>query len=324
MSNFYCIVLTLNLTYISEISAFNSSGYAIRRVQENQEGQILNGTHQLLAYADDVNRVGENIDTVQRNTKALLDASKEVGLEVNTEKTKYMLVSRCQKAGQTQSIKIGNRSFESVAKFKCLGTTLTCYHSVQSLLSSRLLSRNVKVKIYKTIILPVVLYGCETWSLTLREEHRLRVFENRVLRRIFGPKRDEVTGEWRKLHNEEVRNLYSSPDIIRQVKARRMRWAGHVARMGEERKVYKVLVGKSEGKRLLERPRRRWEDGIRMDLRKTGLGVVDWIGLAQDRDRWRAVVSAVMNLRVLAPRSYSGWIHLLCFTALCEFFSSFV
>jgi hypothetical protein len=127
----------------------------MRRVQENQEGLILNGTHQLLAYADDVNIVGENIDTIQRNTEALLDASKEGGLEVNPEKTKYMLVSRCQKAGQRQSIKIRNRSFEIVAKFKCLGTTLTdqnciheeiknrlnsgnaCYHSVQSLLSSR-------------------------------------------------------------------------------------------------------------------------------------------------------------------------------------------
>jgi hypothetical protein len=174
--------------------------YAIRRVQENQEG--LTGT-QLLAYADDVNIVEENIDTIQKNTEALLDASKEVGLEVNPEKTKYMLVSMCQKAGQTQRIKIGNRSFEIVAKFKYLRTTLTdqnciheeiksglnsgnaCYRSVQSILSSRLLSRNVKVKIYKTIILPVVLYGCETWSLMLREEHRLRVFENTVLRRIF-------------------------------------------------------------------------------------------------------------------------------------------
>jgi hypothetical protein len=101
-------------------------------------------------------------------------------------------------------------------------------------LSSRLLSRYVKVKIYKTIILPVVLYGCETWSLMLREEHSLRVFENRVLRRTFGPKRDEVMGEWRKLHNKELHNLYSSPDIIRQVKSRRMRWVGHIARVGEE------------------------------------------------------------------------------------------
>jgi hypothetical protein len=129
------------------------------------------------------------------------------------------------------------------------------------------------------------------------------VFENRVLRRIFGPKRDEVTGECRKLHSEELHNLFSFPDIIRQVKSRRMRWAGHVARMGEERKLYKVLVGKSEEKRPLGRPRRRWEDGIRMDLREIGLRGVDWIRLFQDRDRWRAVVSAVMNLGVLAPRS---------------------
>jgi hypothetical protein len=129
------------------------------------------------------------------------------------------------------------------------------------------------------------------------------VFENRVLRRIFGPKRDEVTGERRKLHNEELHNLYSSPDTIRQVKARRMRWAGHVARMGEDIKVYNVSVGKPVGKRPPGRPRRRWEDEIRMNLREIGLGGVDWIRLAQDRDRLGAVVSAVMNLRVLVPWS---------------------
>jgi hypothetical protein len=114
---------------------------------------------------------------------------------------------------------------------------------VQNLLFSRLLSKNLKIKIYRTIILPVVLYGCETWALTLREERRLQVFENRVLRKVFGPKRDEVTGEWKKLHNEELSDLYSLPNIVRVVKSRRMRWAGHVARMGEDRGVHRVLVG---------------------------------------------------------------------------------
>ena len=107
------------------------------------------------------------------------------------------------------------------------------------------------------ILMYVVLYGCETWSLTLREEHRLRVFENRVLKRVFGPKRDEVTREWRKLHNEELNDLYSLPNIVRVIKSRRMRWAGHVARMGEDSGVHRVLVGKPEGKRPLGRPRRR-------------------------------------------------------------------
>jgi hypothetical protein len=176
-----------------------------------------------LAYADNVNIVGENIDTVKKNTEAFLDVNKEVGLEVNPEKTKCALTSCNQKIGQKHNMNIENRSFEDVAKFKYLRTTLidqncmqeeiksrlnsgkACYNSVQSPLSARLLSRKLKIKIYKTIILPVVLYGSETWSLTLREQYRLRVFENRVLR-IFGPKSYEVTGEWRKLHIGELHN----------------------------------------------------------------------------------------------------------------------
>jgi len=144
----------------------------------------------------------------------------------------------------------------------------------------------------------VALYGCETWSLTLREERNLRVFENMVLRRIFGLRRDEVTGERRRLHNEELNDLYSSPNIARVIKSRGMRWAGHVARMGEERELYRALVGKPEGRRPLGRPRCRWVDNIRMELLEVGCGYMDWIGLAQDRDRWRTLVSAVMNLRV--------------------------
>jgi len=132
----------------------------------------------------------------------------------------------------------------------------------------------------------------------MAEERKLRVFENMMLRRIFGPRRDEVTGEWRRLHNEELSDLYSSPNIVRVIKLRRIRWAGHVARMGEEMGVYRVFVGKPEGKRPLERPSCRWVDNIRMDLQEVGCGYMDWIGLAQDIDGWRTLVSAVMNLRV--------------------------
>jgi hypothetical protein len=147
--------------------------------------------------------------------------------------------------------------------------------------------------LFKTIILTVVLYGCQTWSLTLREEHRLRVFQNRVLRRIFGPKRDEVTGEWKKLHNKELHDLYFSPSIIRGG------WDGRVMYHEWGRwRTHRLLVGKPEEKRPLGRPRRGWVDNIRMDLGEVGWGDVDWIGLAQDRNRWRALVSSVLNLRV--------------------------
>jgi len=188
------------------------------------------------------------------------------------------------------SLRHDNSAIERVENFKYLGTTLTnknsiqkeiksrlklgsaCYYSVRDLLSSNLLSKKLNIKIYRTITLPLVLYGCETWSLILREERRLRVFENRVLRRVFGPKRDEVTEEWRKLHNKQLSDLYSLPNIVRVVKSRRMRWAGHVARMGQGRVVHRVLVGKPEGKRQLGRPRRRWEDNIKMDFQEVGRG----------------------------------------------------
>jgi len=130
---------------------------------------------------------------------------------------------------------------------------------VQNLLSSSLLVKTLKTEIYRIIILLVVLYGCATWLLTLREERRLRMFKNKVLRRIFGPKRDEVTREWRELHNVELNDLYSSPNMFQVIKSRRIRWAGHVARMGEKRGVYRILAGKPEGKRQFGRPRHKWD-----------------------------------------------------------------
>jgi len=132
----------------------------------------------------------------------------------------------------------------------------------------------------------------------MREERKLRLFENMVLRRIFGPRRDEVTGEWRILHIEELNGLYSPPNIVRVIKSKRLRWAGHVAHMSEDRGVCRVLVRKPGGRRQLERPRRRWVDNIRLDLQEVGCGYIDWIGLAQDRNRWWTLLSTVMNIRV--------------------------
>jgi hypothetical protein len=186
-----------------------------------------------------------------------------------------MGMSQDQNAGQNINIQTGKKSFKTVKRFKYLGATLmnqnsipeeikrrlksgnACYHSVQNLLSSSLLSKYVKIEIYRTIILQVVLYDCETSSLTLREEYRLRVFENRVLRRIFGPKRDETRGEWQRLHNEELYALYSSPNINWVIKSIRLRGVGHVAHMGDSARAYKVLARKPERRRPFGRPRHR-------------------------------------------------------------------
>ncbi|KAJ4446760.1 hypothetical protein ANN_13457 [Periplaneta americana] len=314
---------------------------AIIKSEVQINGTIFNKTQHILGYANDVVITGRRIQDVEEALIALDKETQKLGFKINTKKSKFTSITIRQN-DRVKEVKMRTYKFEKVEKFKYLGATVTnrndtreeikhrinmgnaCYYSVEKILSSSLLSKNLKVRIYKTVILPVVLYGCEAWTLTLREEHRLRVFENKVLRKIFGAKRDEVTGEWRKLHNTELHALYSSPDIIRNIKSIRLRWAGHVARMGESKNAYRVLVGRPEGKRPLGRPRRIWEDNIKMDLREVGYVRTQHscprrdsnpqpFGPSDrdmpypyrlrhpgrlDRDRWRAYVRATMNLRV--------------------------
>jgi hypothetical protein len=186
----------------------------------------LNGLRRLLVYTDDINILGGSIHIImKKNTEALIVASEETGLEVNAEKTKYVFMSQEQRTGKNHNIKLGNTHFARVEQINYLETAIknqnsiheeiksrlksenACYHSVQNILSSTVLSKNIRINICRIIILHVVLYGCKTWSLTWREGHRLRLFENRGLRKTFGTRRDEVTWEWRRLHNEELYDL---------------------------------------------------------------------------------------------------------------------
>jgi hypothetical protein len=233
--------------------------------------------------------LGDSVNTIKENTHIHLEASRDVSLEINAEKTKYMITSRHPNSGQNQNTRTANETFGNVVQFKYLGMTLTNQNDIRDEIKSKIylrecllsfspmssvfpsLIKKLNIKVHKTVILPVVLYEYETLSFTLREEHSLRVFENRILRKIFGPKSEEDES-WRKLHNDELHSLYSSPNIVRVIKSRRLKWAGHVVRMGEERGVYRILVGRPEG-------RDHWKDldvGRRTTIRWT-LG---------NRNRW--------------------------------------
>ncbi|XP_055375384.1 uncharacterized protein LOC129608086 [Condylostylus longicornis] len=268
-------------------------------------GHIFTRPYQIMAYADDVCIVSKSYRTMAETFVVLAEMALEVGLLVNEEKTKYLRMSRDERRRAPQNITIGEYNFEGVTHFRYLGATIfndnsmhACineniqngnrsYYANKKLFQSRLLSRNLKTILYKTTIRPIVTYGCEAWSLTQGDENNLKIFERKILRKIFGPKRLE-DGAYLLRTNEELNQSIHGENIVKHIKSQRLRWAGHLARMHEDRKQkrtfeYKPLLSRGRG-----RPRARWIDGIESDLRT--LGVRDWKREAENRAEWRQIV----------------------------------
>ena len=268
-----------------------------------------------MAYADDVDLVAETVEGVDRKAREFVEAARRAGLTVNEQKTKLM---RCRR-GETDAdrqVQCGGMNVEMVDKFKYLGSVVTagdevqeemkeriaagarCAGALRRVLTCRWISRAVKVQIYTTVIRPVVLYGAETWRTTKAMERKLDVFENGIMRQICGPVQEN--GQWRRRHNAELRNLTELPWLSDVMRAQRVRWAGHVARKGENSLTAVAMRGQPEGRRPVGRPRKRWEDGLVEDLRQVGHRG-DWGETAQNRDDWRQLVVAARGLRGLTP-----------------------
>ena len=263
-----------------------------------------------MAYADDVGMISRNIRTLTEAYNQLEEGAQDLGLLVNEKKTKYMVSSKLRK-GRPDPLKIGEKLFERVTDFRYLGSTITekndtsyeikariaagnkSYFSSLQMLRSSLLNKESKIKIYKAIIKPVVTYGAETWSLTNNDERLLLIWERKILRKIFGPINDN--GAWRIRTNKELQNMYKAPDIIADIKSKRIRWIGHVQRMDSTRACFKIFNGKPEGKRTSGRPKKRYLDGIEEDLKQ--LEVRGWRRKAADRDEWRTVVEKAKALK---------------------------
>jgi len=260
----------------------------------------------MLAYADDIDIIGRSGQEVEDVLGSLAGAACDLGLGVNWDKTKYMVVSRTGR--ENTSVSVGAGSLEWVKSFKYLGATLTednsesteisarilsanrSYFSLAKVLGNRLLSRRNKLRIYKTIIRPVVVYACETWAMTVRDMHRLDRFERKVLRRIFGPRRDGAGPGFRNLRsNEEVMAMYADVPLSGYVRTQRLRWAGHVARMGTNRLARATLDSGPGGTRPVGRPRLRWGDRVAEDA--SLLGSENWWEDAQNRQGWREILS---------------------------------
>lgn len=267
------------------------------------------GPRLLLAFADDIDVAGNSVLTVKDLFTRVETQANQVGLSINEDKTKYMHTSRTGRRDRVgQNVTMGEYNFERVATFKYLGATIAqdnnmieeikvriqsgnkCLYALKSVLASKNISRRTKITIYKTVIRPTVMYASETWTLTKESERKLRVFERRVLRRIFGPLRSPATQQHRIRTNQEILELYKDPDIVQEIKARRLQWAGHVQRQPDSRMVKLAWEGTPIGRRPLGRPRMRWRDNIKADLKTIGIQYDPT--LMEDRQQWRKIVQS--------------------------------
>ena len=270
----------------------------------NPTGHIIYKRQQVCAYADDILLMSRSVSGLKDMHGILSQAGKLIGLEVNVKKTKYLRMTADERRRALENLTCGDLTFEAVENFVYLGASVNnsnktsdeiqrrimagnrAYHANQKLFKSSIISKSSKMKIYKTLIRPVVAYGSETWNITNRDAERLRILERKIIRKIMGPVQEE--GEWRIRSNREIEEYLEDGDIVRFVKASRIRWAGHVERMTENRIPKLIFRSRMDGRRLQGRPRNRWADELLRDLRQ--LKVKDWKRVAKDREQWKEIV----------------------------------
>ena len=266
--------------------------------------------HQCVAFADDVALISRTKQELIDTTTRLQIEAQKVGLTINSAKTKYMVMNRVRNIG-INYLTVGEQTYEEVQDFKYLGALITaegkqgreieariaagnrCSGGLINVLKSKVLSRSAKLKIYKTVIKPVVAYACETLTLTKSEERKLNTWERKILRKIYGGK--QVNGIWERRNNQELRDLYQDADLVASIKTQRLRWLGHVLRMDKERVPIRLLDGQIQGNRKRGRPKKRWMDAIHEDL--ASLGITNWRNTARNRNDWRRVVHQALGLQ---------------------------
>lgn len=274
----------------------------IRSSNTGREGSIFTRSSQNLAFADDVDLMARNMKTLTENYTKVKNVSTEFGLVINTDKTKYM--TNTKGIQMNNIIEINGDKFEKVNDFKYLGSTITpddststeikirinqanrSYYSIQPILRSSILSRANKIKLYKTMLRPIVMYGSETWKMTTGDKNLLNVWERKILRKIYGAINDK--GVWRIRTNNELRKLYKSLSITEEISIQRLRWLGHVTRMDDSRYAKKAMAAQPYGKRKVGRPKKRWQEDVEEDLKH--LGVKNWRQKARDREEWRKLL----------------------------------